>query len=141
MRRGAPGLGTGRYGSPRHHGYEMSAVFGAGVDIRVQSVRRDLYVFDRIRMKRAREHAFHLRHAEHARASPGYRDPHPPPDRRDKYADNRIARSRVTKFLIIRALWLGEAHSGDDLAGFKGRFEQSGEKLVCLDFSLVGAHD
>ena len=54
------------------------------------------------------ERRFHLGDAEDAGAGAGHRDAHPAAGAGDEHADDRIARSRVAEFLIIRGLRFSE---------------------------------
>src|SRR4029077_11753133 len=66
-------LRAGLDGAAGHHGDEVGAVFGTGVDVGVEAVILDRDVLDCIRGEGFRQSGFHLGHAEHGRSGAGYR--------------------------------------------------------------------
>src|SRR5258708_11484960 len=85
-------LQSSLHGALRHNGDEVRAVFGAGVQVVVQSVGLDLDARHRLRRELRRERLFHIRLAESAPSRAAHSDPRAAPDIGDEDADDRKAR-------------------------------------------------
>src|SRR5262249_50406589 len=114
----------------RHHADQMGAVLGAGMDVAVQAVGRDLDVLDGRRREVLGERVLHRLHAEDDGARAGHRHPHAVLGLGDEHADHGVARGGVRELHVGRLLGLWEADRGDQLAVLQRRLEQALEEAV-----------
>src|SRR5262249_27205533 len=116
-------LPGGRHGAAGHHADEVSAIFGAAVDVAVQAGGADLDPFYRVGREVAGEGLLHVGLAEHLRAGTGHGDAGIVPRLRDEDSDQGEARGRLRELRVRRLFGLREADGSDDLAGFEGGLE------------------
>src|SRR5580704_11093440 len=90
----------------RQHADQMRAIFGAAVQIAVQSVGRNRDAVEHLVREALLQGLFERLGAEYAvRAGAGDGDTHVGRPLGDEYADQRIARSLVAELDIGRLLW------------------------------------
>src|SRR5829696_3639770 len=109
---------------------EVSAIFGARMDVAVQHRRRRLDAIERLRREACGECLLGFRVAEHAiGARAGHGNPDLAPAPGHEHTDEGIARCWVAELLVSCLGGHREGDLGDDLPFLESRVEQPGEEV------------